>query len=180
MVDGEPIAIGQVEALRSRVRPGAEVDMPAQGEVEIVSGQVLAIQLTPTTRLTVPPPPSRWMRRSTELYVRDGELRITTGAAFEGARLEVHTPDATIQVTGTTLAVIIEPTGTCVCVLEGEVRMGKPGEEMQAVPAGRRGYAFRDSQPLMTEEIRPMERAKLTMFRDARKPILGLKAPGGD
>jgi hypothetical protein len=40
---------------------------------------------------TVPPAPPRWFMRRSGLYAR-GEIRVTTGPTFQGAKLELHTP----------------------------------------------------------------------------------------
>jgi ferric-dicitrate binding protein FerR (iron transport regulator) len=92
-------------------------------------------------------------------------MRVTTGASFKGARLSLVTPEAAIEVTGTTLAVICEPTGTCVCVHEGVVRVGPRGGDMLAVPAGRRRYIFNDGRAPELAEIRPVEHVELDAFQ---------------
>ena len=56
----------------------------------------------------------------------------------------MRAPEVRVEVTGTTLAVIREPQGTCVCVLEGAVRMGGPREPMATVPHGHLRYVFGD------------------------------------
>jgi ferric-dicitrate binding protein FerR (iron transport regulator) len=176
-IDGEQVAIADLNALRARVRPGVEIQVPGSGEIAILSAGALAIQLTAGTELTVPPPPPRWFGRVVELYARAGELRITTGPRFSGARLLVRTPDAEVDVTGTTLAVILNPLGTCVCVFEGTVKLGTLGGELTPVPAGTRRQMFRDGNPPVMEPIRDMERMKLGMFRDASLPLLSGEPP---
>lgn len=171
-IDGESIPITNLDALRARVRPGVEIQVPAGGEIGIFSAGGLAIQLTAGTEITVPPPPARWISRHVQLYARAGELRITTGPRFPGARLLVRSPDAEVDVTGTTLAVILNPIGTCVCVFDGTVRFGPLGGDRTPVPAGTRRQMFRDGSPPLDEPIRDMERMKLGMFRDASRPLL--------
>lgn len=166
-IEGEPIPIGDLGALQSRIRPGVQIGVPEGSELDLVSKGLLAIQVTAGSDVTLPPPPARWLGRDMELHARQGELRITTGPGFRGARLSVHTPDAVVEVTGTTLAVILEPTGTCVCVLEGRVKLARRGVGAMDVPAGMRGYAFRDRRAPEMDEMRSMERTKLAMFRDA-------------
>ena len=173
LVDGDPIPIDQTDLLAERIRPGVEVELPPSGKLEILSARTLLIELTPGTRLTIPPPPPRYFSRNAELWTRAGLLRLTTGPSFRGARLDVHTPDAMTRVTGTTLAVIMEPMGTCVCVLEGEVQVGRgSGGPMMAIGSGRRGYVFRDGSPPITDSIRGKETMELARFRSTRLHIL--------
>jgi ferric-dicitrate binding protein FerR (iron transport regulator) len=99
------------------------------------------MQVAPGTDLTLPASAGRWFGRATRASVANGEVRITTGTGFHGARLAVETPEAMVQVTGTTLAVICEPTGTCVCVLEGSVRVAaQAGGAGVPVSEGHRRY----------------------------------------
>jgi len=100
--------------------------------------------------------------------VRHGEIRVTTGPAFHGARLHVQTPEATVVVTGTTLAVICEPIGTCVCVYDGEVGVGAKGDRMEPVVTGRRRFVFNDGRSPESAEIRPIENERLAAFRQSR------------
>jgi len=90
--------------------------------------------------------------------------------------------DAMILVKGTTLAVIMEPTGTCVCVLEGEVMVGARGESagpegsggdaMMPVTSGQRGYVFRDGRTPERADIRPTELVALAKFRALQYDLL--------
>ena len=59
------------------------------------------------------------------------------------------------------LAVILEPYGTCVCVVQGSVRVGADGEAIEIVPEGKRKVFYKDGSPPSIEEISPTER---TMF----------------
>lgn len=180
--DGEPIPIERPDLLAERVHPGVELVLPATASMEITAGSDLAMEILPGTRFTIPPSPPRWFLRRAELYARGGELRLTTGPTFYGAHLEVHTPEAMVKVNGTTLAVIMEPTGTCVCVLEGEVMVGARGDAsgpegsgggaMMPIPAGHRGYIFRDGRTPERADIRPEELTSLARFRALRYALL--------
>jgi len=77
-----------------------------------------------------------------------------------------------VEVTGTTLAVICEPAGTCVCVFEGVVHVGAKGAAAEAVPGGRRRYVFSDGRPPEVADIRPAEIGKLGSFRAGRRDWL--------
>lgn len=175
-VDGQTIALGDRDAMRRLLVPGAEIEMSGNAELDLCSDGVVAIQLTPGTRMTLPPPPGRWIGRHTELYARSGELRVTTGRKFHGARLAVMSPTAAVEITGTTLAVIIEDAGTCVCVYEGTAMVGRQrgGEfsDMRVVPGGMRRYLYQDERADDLHPMRGDERIKLASFRESQRPWL--------
>jgi ferric-dicitrate binding protein FerR (iron transport regulator) len=173
-VDGDPIPIERTDMLADRMKPGVEVEVPETGKLEILSPGTLLVELTPGTKLTIPPPPPRFLARQGELWTRAGLLRITTGPMFAGATLDVHTPDAHTRITGTTVAIIMEETGTCVCVLEGTVHVGpQSGGPMMSIGPGHRGYVFRDGSPPVTDRIRETELVSLARFRSTRLHMLG-------
>ena len=180
--DGEAIPVERLNLLAERLHPGVELVLPPTASIDMAAGSDLAMEILPGTSFTIPPAPARWFLRRSELYARGGEMRVTTGPTFQGAKLEMHTPDAMVQVTGTTLAVIMEPTGTCVCVLEGEVMMGARGVSagpegsgggtMMPITSGHRGYVFRDGRNPERADIRPTELVALAKFRAIRYELL--------
>jgi hypothetical protein len=172
-LDGVAVDASDLEGMARHVRPGVQIEVPPGMEVDLMADRVMAIGLTGGTDLTVPPTPPRWFARRAELHVRSGEIRVATGPSFPGAHLDVSTPVAAIEVTGTTFAVILEPHGTCVCVLEGMVKVGRRDtHKMGEVPAGRLRFVFRDSREPVYEEMRPLERTKLAEFRAAQMPLM--------
>lgn len=173
VVDGVPVPMADAAQLAQRLRPGARVRVPDGVRIELVSEGQLAIQLAGGADVALPAAPGRWFRRTARAEVRAGELRITTGARFHGARLEIETPEAAVTVTGTTLAVICEPTGTCVCVLDGRVAVARKGEGRVMVPAGRRRYVYNDNRAPEMDSMRPDEHVQLGEFRDRRQTDLG-------
>lgn len=177
VVDGRPVPLGHLDELRRLVRPGARVRVPDGARIEITSPERAVVEFTPGTDVTVPEVPGRWFARRVSAEVRAGELRITTGRAFHGARLSISTPEAMVQVTGTTLAVICDPDGTCVCVLEGTVRVGPHGGDMVAVGHGHRRFVYNDARPPETAAIRPVEQVELTRLRLAKRAEMGMGAP---
>jgi hypothetical protein len=172
VVDGRPVPIGHTTDFNRWLRAGATVEIPDDSDLEIHSPGLLAVELSPGTRFTIPDVPGRWFRRAVRAEVSGGEARITTASKFHGAHLEITTPEAKIEVTGTTLAVICEPEGTCVCVLEGVVRVGGQGQPMVGVAHGHRRYVFADGRPAVSAEIRSVEQVKLTEFRESRRAAL--------
>lgn len=172
IVDGRPVPIGHTTDFNRWLRPGATVQIPDGSDLEIHSPGLLAVELSPGTRFSIPDVPGRWFRRTVHAEVSGGEARITTASNFHGARLEIRTPEAQVEVTGTTLAVICEPEGTCVCVLEGVVRVGDQGQPMVEVMRGRRRYVFADGRPAVSDGIRSVEEVMLTRFRESRRAAL--------
>jgi ferric-dicitrate binding protein FerR (iron transport regulator) len=166
VVDGRPIPLNHADDLARALRPGAKVVVPEDSEMRLASAGTMVLVATGGTAFEVPSTPGRWFGREMRAGIDHGTVRILTHAGFGGARLMVHTPEAEVAVTGTTLAIICEPAGTCVCVLEGEVRMGARGGEMEPVEGGMRKLMFSDGRAPEVAEMRPMEREKLGMFRE--------------
>lgn len=177
MVGGSPVPLTDRDELARRMRSGTRLAVPAGAEIELASAAGLVVQVTAGTEFTLPATPGRWLNRTITAAVERGEIRVTTGPAFRGARMFVQTPEAVVEVTGTTLAVICEPVGTCVCVLDGAVSMGPRGGGMEPVPTGRRRFIFNDGRSPESAAIRPMENAKLGMFRDSRREWFEGAAP---
>lgn len=173
-VDGRPIPLGHTAELAAALTPGARVRIPAGGQIAIRSPGVLAVQMTPETDATVPPVPGRWFGRAVAAEITSGEWRIMTGPRFHGAAFAIATPAAHVEITGTTIAVICEPEGTCVCVYEGRARVGRDRSDMVGVAAGHRRYVYNDATraPAM-DVIRPTEAAALPEFRARMKGAMG-------
>ena len=171
VVDGRPVPMNHTEELARVIRPGARIQVPEGSELELVSTRQIAMDLTPGTDATVPEIPGRWYGRRVRAEVLAGEVRLMTGPRFEGARLSITTPAARVEVTGTTLAVICDPEGTCVCVLEGKVRVGARDGPMETVRQGRRRFVFNDGRA-EAAEIRPTELVQLGELRERKRPLL--------
>ncbi len=172
VVDGRAIPIDHHEELAAAMRPGARVRVPVGTEIEVASAAGLLMQLTAGTDATLPALPGRWFNRRVRGEIRTGELRITTGRSFRGAQLAIGTPEAQVEVLGTTLAVIREPHGTCVCVLEGRVRVGPTAGDMAEVESGHLRFVFNDGRAPGTDDMRPIEREKLGMLKESRGGVL--------
>ena len=179
VVDGKRVDLAHRDELEQRIRQGARVVLPAGASIEITSARTMVVEITSGTEAVVPMLPGRWWGREVEAALAAGEVRITTGRDFRGARLALETPEAEIEVTGTTLAVIREPAGTCVCVLDGEVLVG-PRDAMieggvASIGAGRRRFLFNDGRPMEDAEMRAMEKVKLGAMRDSKGRAMGME-----
>ena len=169
VVDGRPIPMNHVDELAAALVPGVRVRVPAGCEIEIASRGMMVIHMVAETDATIPVPPGRWFGRRIAAEVNSGEWQITTGRRFHGAEFAISTPEAKVEVRGTTLAVIREAHGTCVCVFEGKVRVGRDAGDMMMVEHGHRRYMFNDGREPMIDDILPREQAGLATFRDAKR-----------
>jgi hypothetical protein len=172
IVNDEPVPADDIESLNDALVPGATIEWNGDGDLELVSRGQLALGIAPGTTMTLPAPPPRWFARESKGRVAMGTIRLTSGSRFRGARLVIATPEAMVFVTGTTLAVIEEPVGTCVCVLEGKVHVMAGTEDMGMVPAGQRATVFADGSPSVRAAMRPTEQVKLGEMRKAMGPVL--------
>ena len=171
IVDGRPIALNHADEIQQALRHGGRLVVAAGSLMLMAPGQ-LAIEVLPGTELQLPPAPQRlWDRHATAL-VESGEIRITTGRQFRGADLTVTTPEAKLDVVGTTLAVIREPAGTCVCVLDGRVMVGTKDGAMAAVEHMRRRMVFADGSGVEDAAIRDAEIGSLGRFRDEHRAAI--------
>jgi ferric-dicitrate binding protein FerR (iron transport regulator) len=165
IVDGRLIPVTDRNRLERALSDGGTLRLEGDAALELVAGRQMAIEVVPGSDAVLPPSAGRWFGRAIAGAVRSGELRITTGRDFRGARLAIATPEARVEVTGTTLAVIREPVGTCVCVMEGRVRIGLAHgdrtNEMLAIEAGRRRFFFNDGRAAEEAEMRPVEKTAL-------------------
>jgi hypothetical protein len=171
-VDGVPVPANDVVELARHVRAGATLRLSPDGEVDLVCAGELALQVTAGSEMTIPEPPGRWLRRTVRATVERGEVRFVTGPRFTGSRLRVETPEALVVVTGTTLAVIRDTTGTCVCVWSGRVEFGPRRGTPEPVAAGKRRVLYADGRPPLTEDLGPGERMKLDMFQGRGEALL--------
>jgi hypothetical protein len=145
--------------------PGARLTSGDQ-DVTLRAEREMIWVLTPNTTVTLPRTRG-WRRSSGEITVHQGELRISTGPDYR-MQLLIETPEAHITVVGTTLAVIRNDQGTCLCVYEGTVQMDHLGnpEPAREVPAGKRWLIQVDGSALPLEDLEPMENMKLQMLHD--------------
>ena len=171
-VDGKPVALSPAAVLEHSLEPGARLRLPETASVTLASAGRLLLELTPGTEMTLPAAPGRWFGRAGHSELARGELHVTTGPAFHGARLAIETAEARIEVTGTTFAVLCLPVGTCVCVYEGTVRVGSRHGEMVPVAAGRRREVFNDGRATLDDAMLVHEHGNLQRLAAQRGILL--------
>ncbi|HTR97306.1 MAG TPA: hypothetical protein VMH61_05345 [Candidatus Acidoferrales bacterium] len=170
-VGDRELPLADPAALSAAMIPGAVVRVPGDASLEIASARTIAIAMQGGTEATLPRVPGRWFDRQVRGSIRAGEWRITTGPDFPGAQLAIETPSAHVEVTGTTLAVLCLPEGTCVCVYEGHVRVGHGADDLVVVDGGRRRLVYNDrAQPPLDDAMLPQERPALGSFCRIMRP----------
>lgn len=177
LVNGEPVPVDDVRSLNEALAPGVTIEWDGSGDLALVSRRFLALGIAPGTKMTLPAPPPRWFARDVHGSLETGTIRLTSGPRFHGARVTIVAPQATAEMTGTTLAVIAEPQVTCVCVLEGAVHVMAGKHDMGMVPAGMRATVFGNGDAPIRAEMRPTERVKLSALKEEVRADL---EKGGD
>lgn len=166
MVDGERVPCDDLSPLQAAIEPGCRVQMPDGGQMEVVT-DALALQINGGTDVTIPRPPGRWFARSIDSEVLgNGTFRVVTRPGFEGARYELRTEAATLEVTGTAFSVMNSPGTVCICVLDGEVRARMADGSTKAIGPGGRLTLAVDGSTLDTGSMLPPEREALTDLQD--------------
>lgn len=140
-VDGVVVAGADVRSLGALLRRGGHVQVEGALTVDVVAPGLVAVAIAPGAEVTLPPAPNRWFSRRMQAQLASGDVYFTTGRQFHGATLEVTTAHARVLAVGTAFAVLCGDSGTCVCVLEGTVRVGDVHARVEdgiAVPHGMR------------------------------------------
>ena len=125
--------------IAAALRRGGDVRIEGAVTLDLVAPGVLAVTLAPGTSMTLPAAPGRWWSRHGRARVGMGDAYFSTGRGFHGASLTVGTPEVEVLAVGTAFAVLRHPQGSCVCVMEGSVRVETlSGGEAVQVPEGMR------------------------------------------
>jgi ferric-dicitrate binding protein FerR (iron transport regulator) len=144
-VGGASFAPEDDERIAAALRRGGDVRIEGAVTLDLVAPGVLAVTLAPGTSMTLPATPGRWWSRAARARVDAGDAYFSTGRGFHGARLRVSTPEVEVLAVGTAFAVLRHEQGSCVCVMEGRVRVttlsggeGREARESVVVPEGMR------------------------------------------
>ncbi len=154
-VDGAAFAADDVAHLIPALRRGGHILIEGAVTLDLMAPGVAAVALAAGADVQLSPAPNRWWRRGMQAVLNTGDAYFTTGRAFHGAQLDVVTAQARVRAVGTSFAVLSGSFGTCVCVMEGHVRVGEhdaaPGDGVD-VPEGMR-RTFHPGQPAETAPI---------------------------
>jgi len=134
---------------RAELRSGAHLRTDSGIGLELVRAEVFAIELSPGSDLTLPRVEEDG---SYSASVRSGMATWVTGSSFPGHELRIETPDAEVQVHGTTFAVLADDEKTCVSVFEGVVGLRTIDGQVHPVEAGRCRRVYRAPEPKETED----------------------------
>ena len=162
-------------ALPARLRRGGRVRVEGAVTLDLVAPGVAAVALAPGAELQLSAAPGRWWARGMRAQVENGDAYFTTGRGFHGAHLDVTTPEVSVRAVGTAFAVLRESGATCVCVLEGRVRVGEAGTPAASaveVPEGMRRIVRAgrggETQPILDDSVHRLHRQ-----RDVAGGLLG-------
>ncbi len=152
------------DEIQRRLVAGAKVQLPPTAMLELVSSGNVLMQIAPGSEVILPEPRRMTLHPIWDGEVRRGVLRLSTGPDFQGSRLVLATPGGDVHVTGTTLAVVCGEADTCVCVLEGLVRIGAEGSGPPVEPGSRRTRFF----PTGATLDQPLEPAESDLLEELR------------
>lgn len=152
-------------AIGRRLISGATVQVASSVTLVLASAGNVLLEVSPGTELVLPTPRRMALRSIWDGELRSGVLRLSTGPDFHGTELVLATPGGDVHVTGTTLAVVCGESDTCVCVLEGLVRLGNEGGGTLIEPGMRRTRFFPTGATL-DEPLAPEESARLDALRE--------------
>ena len=146
-VDGELVPFSEDAKLTAALEEALRIETPEMPVrlrlrerlvLELAAGSSLRVENTETGVLS----PIR-------LELERGSLAVVTSPGFEGSRLEITTPQASVAITGTAFTVDVVPEmGTCVCCSAGSIVVrSRLGETPAAtVSAGANAFVFTDGK----------------------------------
>ena len=170
LVDGVAFTPADRAGLAAHLRRGGHVETRGAVSLDLVAPGVAAVALAPNADVQLSAAPARWWRRDMSARIVNGDAYFSTGRAFHGAQLDVRTPNASVRAVGTSFAVLSEPEGTCVCVMEGRVMVGSrndaPGAGVE-VPQGMRRVVRADqvaeTLPILDGSVHRLHRQLATV-----------------
>ncbi len=174
LVNGKSVPVSHTDELSALLRRGGHIQMPSSASLDLVSPGQVAVSLAPGAEIVLPGPPNRLWKRHAEIDLALGDAFFETGRAFHGASLEVKTHEATAHVVGTSFAVLCQPGGTCVCVMEGRVRVTHAGDaaDVVMVRSGTRRMCY-DDYPSQSAPILQYSEHALHRLRGSAARALG-------
>ena len=152
-VEGREVPTDAPWAITELAARGGRVQLPETVSLDLVAPGSVAIHLAAGSDVQLSGSPNRWIARRSEIRILQGDVFVSTGRAFHGSKLAVITPEARAEVLGTSFAVMRFPTGTCVCVMEGRVRVESMFDHSSAeIESGQRRFAY-PALPAYTDSI---------------------------
>jgi hypothetical protein len=161
---GEGDLQGHREPMTERLRRGGRVQLLGGQSLDLVVPGVLALSLSPGADVTLSAAPNRWFPRDMNVAVARGNSYFSTGRRFHGAHLDVRTAEGSARAVGTSFAVLCGVGETCVCVMEGRVKVAlghAPVANGVDVPQGMRRVLHGDGAetlPILTDSVERLQR----------------------
>lgn len=127
-LDGPLRFEGADYALGEEARLGADLEGPGVVETSLARarfslGGGLEVELLPGAALAFPGLPELDGVSTLALELTRGEAYLRTAPSYPGNPILVHTGAADVRLHGTTVGVLVDEHGTCVCVADGTVRV---------------------------------------------------------
>lgn len=154
IVDGRSIEVSDPRRLVDALRSAKTIET-LESALRIELRDELVLDLDPHTRLENVRFPAV---SPYALSAVSGAVHVATTNAFHGGRLTISTPDLELDCVGTVFGVDLFAEGTCVCCLEGEVKVGARSRNAQSAAhealAGEQScFVQRASGKLATESL---------------------------
>jgi ferric-dicitrate binding protein FerR (iron transport regulator) len=145
LLDGRLVFDGTEYLPGDEARLAVALEHPGTLETSVararfVLGDALTLELLPHAALGMPRLPVLDGVEPLELELARGEAYLRTGPTYPGNPIVVHAGLADVALHGTTVGVLVDDQGTCVCVAEGTAR----------VTSTRLSAGFRDLGPRLT------------------------------
>lgn len=162
-VGNETVSVQDIQALEALLREGGRLALGDSARIDLRLGRALLMGISAGSVVNVPPAEPQG-GHDYRAAVEGGELLVKTGPGFPGRRLLIATRDGRTELTGTTIVVNKMPDVTCVCVLEGTVRIGVDETDMEDVTPGKRKLMFLDGSAPEVVPILPGHRDHMVEF----------------
>jgi ferric-dicitrate binding protein FerR (iron transport regulator) len=143
-IDGVSVSLSDPDAVRALLHGGSKVEIAEDSRAYFKQGGIVMAELHGGTTVSLPNAPGRWFNPRMEGTIEAGSVGWITGPRFPGSHLVLNTPESIIEVTGTCFKLMCTPEGTCLCVLEGEVRAECRKGNIDMVSGGHRKTMFSD------------------------------------
>ena len=176
-LDGQRVE--SIDALAARLETATTISVGAMS-LRVRRGDDFVLDLGPGTELefvTEGVAPAISMANRRALLATSGSVRIATGPAFDaGVPLVIATPHVRASVVGTIFGVDVEDGYTCVCCLEGEVRVSRAvtttaasdeEREVVSIGTGTTGLAMEDEEGIQRVALIEAHSTPLRALRDA-------------
>lgn len=145
-LDEADFALGDEDRLAAELERSGWVETRG-GRARFSLGRVLELELLPGSSLHFPGLPELDGLSSLDFELARGEVYLRTLGSYPGNPIRVRADGLDVALDGTSVGVLVDELGTCVCVAEGSVRLTSPqlAAGSEDVPAPRTVRVFRSA-----------------------------------